>query len=417
MNPEVLVCNCGSSSLKVDVFRVAGATDEFIPVANATAERLGSDDSGLRLKIHSRETSAPEADTETRLPAPGLNHQTALTTITERFAAAGVFAPENRLGVGHRVVHGGPYVSAPVLLNAETIQIIERCSEFAPLHNPVNLIGIRECARLFGPALPQVGVFDTAFHATLPAEAYTYALPHALVEKYALRRFGFHGTSHEYCAEVLRQKLPKTKAAKMITLHLGNGASICAIRDGRSLDTSMGFTPLEGLVMGTRSGDLDPAIVGLLLEKEGLTLPDLDALLNKKSGLKGICDQSDMRDILTTIQDTNVNDAARTSARLALEVFCYRAKKYVGAYAAALGGVDAIAFTAGIGENSPDVRAKILTDMQYAGVMIDPEKNLAPPADGEISASNSAVRVFVIPADEELAIARKTRRLLASCLD
>ncbi|MCR9141444.1 MAG: acetate kinase [bacterium] len=430
---EILVCNCGSSSLKIDVFRLDPASRTpsnsnagLTVIADATAERLGSDEAGFRIRFYNDgENSGGDDRTpaEERVAVAGLKHQSALQKISEIFAQRGVFPPEHRLGVGHRVVHGGPFIKAPVLLDDENIAIIERCAEFAPLHNPANLTGIRECAHLFG--VPQVGVFDTAFHATIPPEAHTYALPRAIAEKHGLRRYGFHGTSHEYCAQVIAERLQagakgetdesgdSRNKLKLITMHLGNGASVCAIRGGRSIDTSMGFTPLEGLVMGTRSGDLDPAMIEVLIEKEGLSIDEVGRMLNKASGLKGICGHSDMRDILAARAGDDAGQAA--TAGLALDVFCYRAKKYLGAYMAALGGaVDAIAFTAGIGENAAIVREKILSGLDAgAGIALDPAKNESPPPDGEIQAANSKTRVFVIPADEELAIARKTLGLVA----
>lgn len=407
---EILVCNCGSSSLKIEVFRVSEQPHSLSAIASAIAERLGSADATVRIQIHDTQSG----DGPQEIECSNADHRSALELIHKQFLQSTIFPEENRLAVGHRVVHGGPFIKTPVPLDEENIAIIERCSEFAPLHNPVNLIGIQECAKLFG--VPQVGVFDTAFHASIPPEAYTYALPRELVEKHGLRRFGFHGTSHEYCARLLRKKFdPAARDLNFITMHLGNGASVCAISDGRSIDTSMGFTPLEGLVMGTRSGDLDPALLEVLVEKEGLSIEEVSHLLNKKSGLKGICGHSDMRDILAARSDQPKDSEQATLAELALNVFCYRAKKYLGAYTAALGGeIQAIAFTAGIGENAPEVRARILSGMQSAGIILDAKKNQSPPPDGEIQAENSGVRVFVIPADEELAIAEKTLEVIQS---
>ncbi|MEQ9363534.1 MAG: acetate kinase [Leptospirales bacterium] len=420
---EILVCNCGSSSLKADVFGVGENAGALSSIADATAERLGSDDAALRLRVRKTPDDRGQSIVEERVALPGMKHQAALQKINALFETHGVFPPANRQGVGHRVVHGGPFITAPVLLDRENIQIVERCAEFAPLHNPANLIGIRECETLFG--VPQVGVFDTAFHATIPPEAYTYALPRALTEQYGLRRYGFHGTSHEYCARILAERFAQRSSSdsgtsrklKFVTMHLGNGASVCAIDGGRSIDTSMGFTPLEGLVMGTRSGDLDPALIEVLIEKEGLSIDEVGRLLNESSGLKGVCGHSDMRDLLAARSggDSPESKTEAEAADLALKLFCYRAKKYLGAYTAALGGaIDAIAFTAGIGENAPLVRASILAGLEDgAGIALDPAKNLTPPPDGEIQAEHSRVRVFVIPADEELAIANKTLRLIA----
>lgn len=412
---EILVCNCGSSSLKIDVFRLSEDESAVIPeaVASATAERLNTPEAGVRIRI----PGAAHDDRPREFAGPSADHAAALELVNQQFERNQVFAPDRRLGVGHRVVHGGPFIKTPVMLDRENQDIIDRCAEFAPLHNPANLKGIRACERLFG--VPQVGVFDTAFHATIPPEAFTYALPRAIAEKHGLRRYGFHGTSHEYCAQELSARCSETSGAKAIqresrfvTMHLGNGASVCAVRDGRSIDTSMGFTPLEGLVMGTRSGDLDPALIEVLMEKEGLSTDDVGRLLNKSSGLKGVCGHSDMRDILAAIEKGG-DDAG--PAELALNLFCYRAKKYLGAYTAALGGaLDAIAFTAGIGENAPLVRERILAGLADGGVLLDPEKNARPPQNGEIQAAGSKTRVFVIPADEELAIANKTLRLITA---
>ena len=412
---EILVCNCGSSSLKIDVFRLSADGSAVIPeaVASATAERLNTPEAGVKIRI----PGAASDDRPREFAGPSADHTAALELVSQQFERNRVFAPDRRLGVGHRVVHGGPFIKTPVMLDQENQDIIERCAEFAPLHNPANLKGIRACERLFG--VPQVGVFDTAFHATIPPEAFTYALPRAIAEKHGLRRYGFHGTSHEYCAQELSARFHGKSEAKarqgalrFVTMHLGNGASVCAVRDGESIDTSMGFTPLEGLVMGTRSGDLDPALIEVLMEKEGLSTDEVGRLLNKSSGLKGVCGHSDMRDILAAREGDDADQAGL--AELALNLFCYRAKKYLGAYTAALGGaLDAVAFTAGIGENAPLVRERILAGLEDGGIVLDPEKNARPPENGEIQAAHSRTRVLVIPADEELAIANKTLRLIA----
>lgn len=388
--PQILVCNCGSSSIKIDVFDV---DRDLAYVASARAERLGSDAAVLRL------ATGPDGANETKSDPGPRDHGAALREIAGMLERAGVFRPEERLAVGHRVVHGGSE-SQPLELNAAAVALIERNSELAPLHNPVNLIGIRLCAELFGA--PQAGVFDTAFHATLPDYAYTYGLPADLAERHRIRRYGFHGTSHEYVGRRAAEILDKPfEQARIITLHLGNGASACAILNGRSVDTSMGFTPLEGLLMGTRSGDLDPALPGLLIEREGLAPDEVDRLLNKESGMKGICGANDMRDVLQRA------DAGDETCRLARDVFCYRVRGYIGRYLAVLGGADAIVFTAGIGENAPAVRARALEGLEFAGVRLDQARN-ADSRDGFISAENAALPVLVVPTDEEWMIARKT---------
>jgi acetate kinase len=307
--------------------------------------------------------------------------------------------------VGHRVVHGGEVFKASVLISSEVIKEISRCMEYAPLHNPPNLKGIRATQALL-PGIPQVAVFDTAFHQTMPDYAYMYGLPYVLYKRHGIRRYGFHGTSHLYVAQRAANMIKKPiHQLKLITCHLGNGASVAAIQNGKSIDTSMGFTPLEGLLMGTRSGDLDPAVVLHIMNKEELSMHEANTMLNKHSGIQGLSGiSSDMREI-----EDEIENNAR--ARLANNVFCYRLKKYIGAYSAALGGIDAIVLTGGIGENSSLVRRDALQGLDYLGVSIDSSKNdERSNAEREISNSESKVKVFVIPTNEELVIAMDTMR-------
>jgi acetate kinase len=311
--------------------------------------------------------------------------------------------------IGHRVVHGGERFTRSALITDEVLRGIEDCIDLAPLHNPANIKGIFAARELFGAGLPQVAVFDTAFHQTLPEHAYLYALPYQLYRRYRIRRYGFHGTSHRYVAYRYRQlRNLKREETNIITLHLGNGCSAAAIKAGESVDTSMGLTPLEGLVMGTRCGDLDPAIVDFITAKEGLSAHEADSLLNKQSGLLGISGLThDMRDLID--EATEKNDRR---ARLAIDIFCYRARKYIGAYLAAMGGADAIVFTGGIGENSAEVRARICDGLHWVGLELDAGRNnsYSNGREGIISKDGSRLLAFVIPTDEELLIARDTVR-------
>jgi len=320
--------------------------------------------------------------------------------ITEVQSSADIHA------AGHRVVHGGELFGESVVITDEVLKGIEDCIELAPLHNPNNIKGIRAVQQIFGQKLPQVAVFDTAFHHSIPDYAYLYALPYHLYRRHHIRRYGFHGTSHRYVAyryRALRQL--NRDQIHVITLHLGNGCSAAAIRGGNSVDTSMGMTPLEGLVMGTRSGDIDPAIVNLIATKEGLSTSEVDALLNTQSGLLGISGlTNDMRVLQEELKE---HDDRRV--RLAIEVFCYRARKYIGAFLACMGGADAVVFTGGIGENSPDVRSRICQGLEWAGLKLDESKNQEMLGlEGEISSQDSSLHAYVIPTDEELLIARDT---------
>ncbi len=312
--------------------------------------------------------------------------------------------------VGHRVVHGGERFTHSTRVDDEVMRALDELIELAPLHNPHNLRGIAAARAVLGPGVPQVAVFDTAFHHSLPETAYLYAIPYQLYRRYRVRRYGFHGTSHRYIAYRYRQLTNRTReATKIITLHLGNGASACAIVGGQSVDTSMGFTPLEGLVMGTRSGDIDPAILDFVSAKEGLSLHDLDSLLNKQSGLLGVSGlTADMRELLA--EEAEHGDRR---ARLAIDLFCYRAKKYLGAYLAAINGADAVIFAGGIGENAPEVRRRICTGLEWLGIQVDDARNsVLVGTEGRMDAKGSRVELWVIPTDEELLIARDTWRVV-----
>jgi len=324
--------------------------------------------------------------------------------VTEIRSAADVHA------VGHRVVHGGELFKESILIDEQVLKGIEDCIELAPLHNPHNIQGIQAARDLFGKDRPQVAVFDTAFHQSLPEQAYLYAIPYHLYRRHHIRRYGFHGSSHRYVAFRYRALRGLSRdQTNIITLHLGNGCSATAIQKGRSIDTSMGLTPLEGLVMGTRSGDLDPAVVNVIGRKEGLSGSEVDTLLNTQSGLLGISElTNEMRDLEAELKE---HDDRRV--RLAIEIFCYRVKKYIGALLAAMGGADAIVFTGGIGENSPDVRARICGGMEWARLQLDPAKNQATVGrEGMISADDSKLLAYAIPSDDELLIARDTVRVI-----
>jgi len=340
-----------------------------------------------------------------------IDHQTAIEYILAILISAnhGVIEDRDEIeAVGHRVVHGGEKFKDSVLITKDVIEQLQEFIDLAPLHNPNNLKGINACHQLLKD-VPMVAVFDTAFHATMPDYAYLYGLPYVLYKRYAIRRYGFHGTSHYYVSRRARDILEEEmESLKIITCHLGNGCSVTAIDGGRSVETSMGFTPVEGLLMGTRSGDVDPALVLHLMGKEELTLGDMNALLNKHSGLQGISGvSSDMREIMEAVDEGNER------ARIALDIFTYRLKKYIGSYTAALGGLDTIVFTGGIGENSPAVRSKALDGLEYLGISFDPEKNESLVGEeGEITADGSKVRTFVIPTNEELVIAIDTEKIV-----
>lgn len=400
---KVLVINSGSSSIK---YQLLDMEDESVLVSGLI-ERIGDARGDLINKAFPG--SDKQVITEMEHPIP--DHDTGMRLAIELLCDPykGVISNTSEIGaIGHRVVHGGEDFHEPTLIATEVIAAIEANVPLAPLHNPANLDGIRVAMELF-PGVPQVAVFDTAFHQTIPAHAYMYALPHALYEKDRVRRYGFHGTSHKFVAGECARMLGKPLGAlNCITVHLGNGCSMTAVENGRSVDTSLGMTPLEGLVMGTRSGDVDPAIHTFLSRNKGMNIEAIDGMLNKESGLKGLCGMNDMRDIHAAI------DAGDAQAKLALDVQTYRNRKYLGAYMAVLGRVDAIVFTAGIGENDDIVRRESLKGLENFGVKVDPAANARrSKTPFRISSDDSMVAVWVIPTNEELAIARETRAILA----
>lgn len=394
---NVLVINCGSSSLK---YQLIDSESETV-LAKGLCERIGIDG-----RLVYQKTGLDKEITEAAMPT----HKQAIQMVLDALVNPQTGAIESLSAidaVGHRVVHGGEKFAASTVLTPEVLKTIEECNDLAPLHNPANLIGIAACKELM-PNVPMVGVFDTAFHQTMPKKAYLYGLPYEYYEKYKVRRYGFHGTSHSFVskrtAEFLGMDL---KDSKIIVAHLGNGASISAVLNGECVDTSMGLTPLEGLVMGTRCGDIDPAIIEFIAKKENLDIDGVMEVLNKKSGVQGLsCISSDFRDLETAY------DEGKELAIVAIDVFSYRVAKYIGAYVAAMNGVDAIAFTAGVGENTQIVRKKVLEYLGYLGIALDEQANTVRGEDKIISTPDSKVKVCVIPTNEELAIARETVALV-----
>jgi len=410
---KVLVLNSGSSSLKFQLIvtdpdrmkrnneerlcrgqieRIGGEAIVTVQIRNGAKEKFTASlpDINAALEYLVRLVKTRMKTTKTASHESGVRDG----------AVAGIDA------VGHRVVHGGELFSESTLLTDEVLKGIEECIDLAPLHNPNNIKGIRAARQVFGAEVPQVAVFDTSFHQSIPEHAYLYAVPYHLYRRYRVRRFGFHGTSHRFVSERYAALRGLTREqTHVITLHLGNGCSAAAIRGGRSLDTSMGMTPLEGLVMGTRSGDIDPAILTVIAAKEGLSTQEVETLLNTQSGLLGISGlTNDMRELQ---REVNEHDDRR--ARLAIEIFCYRARKYIGAFLASMGGADALVFTGGIGENQPEIRARICEGLEWAGLKLDGGKNNQKPGfEGQISTDDSRLHAFVIPTDEELLIARDT---------
>jgi acetate kinase len=394
---NVLVINCGSSSLK---FQLINSDTEAV-LAKGLCERIGIDG---RLTY---QPAGGEKRTEDKaMPTHTEAIQFVIDALTD--AERGVVGSLEEIGaVGHRLVHGGEKFASSAVITDEMLKAVEECNDLAPLHNPANLIGVDACKKLM-PNTPMVGVFDTAFHQTMPEKAYMYGLPSEYYDKYKVRRYGFHGTSHSFVskrtAEILGASYDNLKT---IVCHLGNGASICAVENGKSVDTSMGLTPLEGLVMGTRSGDIDPAILEFLAKKEDMDITALMNMLNKKSGVQGMSGlTSDFRDLWAGAE------AGNKHAQTALDVFCYRVAKYVGSYVAAMNGVDAIAFTAGIGENDGGVRERVCKYLGYLGIEIDADANKARGEEVMISTPDSKVKVLVVPTNEELAIARETVALV-----
>lgn len=394
---KIFVLNCGSSSVKYKLYDMEGEQ----VLAEGRVERVGQENATI-----THQSTGKEKVSKTM---PILEHTVAISETLKL-----LIHPEHGCidsleaidAVGHRVVHGGESFSESVLINEETKEILDSLAELAPLHNPANVMGIRAAEKLM-PQTPQVAVFDTAFHSAMPPHAFLYAIPFNLYQKHKVRRYGFHGTSHQYVTERVAAMMERDiKELKIVSCHLGNGASIAAVSGGQSVDTSMGFTPLEGLMMGTRSGDIDPGAIFYLMKTYDLSLHEVDSLLNKHSGLYGIAGASDMRDI-----EKGISEDDRLS-KLAFDMYEYRIRKYIGAYIAAMGGIDAIVFTAGIGENTPALRSKICQNLSYLGIIIDDELNQQRGQDLEISTSDSAVKVFVIPTDEEVMIARDTAAIV-----
>ena len=390
----IFVVNCGSSSIKYQLLNMNGEQ----VLAKGLIERIGMEGSVLKHTPTGKYT----VDISAEIPDHSVGIQMALDALTNE--EYGVIDSMDEIdAVRHRVVHGGERFTDSVLISDDVLNGIEACAEIAPLHNPPNLYGIKACMRLMYNT-PQVAVFDTAFHQTMPKVAYLYGLPYEMYVKYGLRRYGFHGTSHKYVAQQAAEMMGEHMSdLRFITCHLGNGASIAAIKYGKSIDTSMGYTPLEGLVMGTRSGEIDPAIIPFLMEKENMNAQQIDDYLNRRSGILGISGlSSDFRDL-----ESAANRGDERS-QLAIDIFAYKVKKYIGGYVAAMGGVDAIIFTAGLGENSPFMRDKICNGLEYLGTRIDPELNKLRGKQMEISLKRARVKIFVIPTNEELVIARDT---------
>ena len=396
---NILVINCGSSSLK---FQLINAESEEV-LAKGLCERIGIDG-----RLTYQPAGGEKEISEKAMPTHTEAIQFVIDALTNE--KTGVVKSLSEIGaVGHRIVHGGEKFASSVVITEEVKKAVEECNDLAPLHNPANLIGVEACEKLM-PGTPMVAVFDTAFHQTMPEKAYMYGLPYEYYEKYKVRRYGFHGTSHSYVSKKAAEVMGKAyDEVKTIVCHLGNGASVSAVLNGKSVDTSMGLTPLEGLVMGTRSGDIDPAIMEFIAQKENLDIEGIMNVLNKKSGVFGLSGEisSDFRDLTGAMAEGD------KKAKIALEVFAYRVAKYIGAYAAAMNGVDDIVFTAGIGENVSYVREQVCSYLGYLGVELDPDANEKFRGEqGEITKPGCKVRVFVIPTNEELAIARQTLALV-----
>ncbi|MEG1866070.1 MAG: acetate kinase [Bacteroides sp.] len=395
---KILVLNCGSSSIKYKLFDM---TSKEV-IAQGGIEKIGLDGSFLKLTLPNGTKKVLEKD----IPEHTVGVEFILETLIHpQFGA--IQSLDEIEAVGHRMVHGGEKFSQSVLLTQEVLDAFAACNDLAPLHNPANLKGVNAITAIL-PNVPQVGVFDTAFHQTMPKYAYLYAIPYELYEKYGIRRYGFHGTSHRYVSQRVCEYLGvKAEGLKLITCHIGNGGSIAAIKDGKCIDTTMGLTPLEGLMMGTRCGDIDAGAVTFIMDKEGLDTTGISNLLNKKSGVAGMREgASDMRDLETAVA------AGDERALLTEQMYFYRIKKYIGAYAAALGGVDVILFTGGVGENQSTCRAGVCKGLEYMGVKLDLDKNKVRGEEAVISAPDSKVKVVVIPTDEELLIASDTMAIL-----
>lgn len=407
----VLVINCGSSSVKYELFDM----QQEASLADGVADRVAVDE-GVRAVLKHRPASAPAHTAQAPMPSHTVAMGRVLDALTDPNHGV-IDSLADITAVGHRVVHGGERFAESALIDEEVIAAVEQCAELAPLHNPANLQGIRACAARL-PGVPQIAVFDTAFHQSMPPRAFLYGLPYHHYTDHGIRRYGFHGTSHRYvtlrAAEWLERERGIAPAQqRIVTCHLGNGCSMAAVLGGESIDTTMGLTPLEGLLMGTRCGDLDPAIVGFLSEQIELTAREIDAILNKQCGLLGLSGVgSDMRDVKAAA----LADPPNPRAQAAIEVFCYRITKYAGAYAAALGGVDALVFTAGIGENEPFIRARAAAGLEFMGLTLDDEKNACIPEAADvanIATDDSSAAILVIPTDEELMIARDAAAIMA----
>lgn len=396
---KILVLNCGSSSIKYKLYNM----DNEAVLAQGGIEKIGLPGSFLKLKLPNGEKKILEKD----IPEHTTGVEFIFQVLTD--PELGALKSLNELdAVGHRMVHGGEKFNQSVVLTKEVLDAFIACNDLAPLHNPANLKGVDAVSALL-PNIPQVGVFDTAFHQTMPAHAYMYAIPYEMYQKYGVRRYGFHGTSHRYVSQRVCEYLGiPAESSRIITCHVGNGGSISAVKDGKCIDTTMGLTPLEGLMMGTRSGDIDGGAVTFIMEKENLTPTEMSNLLNKKSGLAGVSGvSSDMREVGGAAAQGNER------CQLALKMYSYRIKKYVGAYAAAMGGVDVILFTGGVGENQSDIREAVCEGLEYMGVELDEEKNNSTRGDeAVISTPGSKVKVCVIPTDEELMIAKDTMALV-----
>jgi acetate kinase len=396
---KILVINAGSSSIK---YQLIDMTDESL-LAKGMCDRIGIAGGNFKHSVPGRETYKIDIQMKDHEEAVKL----VIKTLTD--PTLGVISSMSEIGaVGHRVLHGGEKFSGSVLIDGDVIKAIEECCELGPLHNPHNLTGIRACEEIMGKDVPQVAVFDTGFHQTMPDYAYLYALPYEYYEKYKIRRYGFHGTSHRYISMRAAAMLgKKPQELKIVTCHLGNGSSIAAVDGGKCLDTSMGVTPLEGIIMGTRCGSIDPAIVPLLMKKENLTPDQIDTIMNKKSGILGVSQvTSDNRDI------ENGAKAGNKRYQLIESMLCHQLVKYIGGYAAAMGGVDAIVFAGGIGENNPHYRTRVAQKLAFLGVAIDEEKNALRGKEIDISAPNAKVRMLVIPTNEELMIAKDTYEIV-----
>lgn len=397
---KILVINAGSSSLKYQLIDMENET----VLAKGNCEQIG-DKSTFTHKV-----PADESKNVKSLPCDMPDHATAIQVVINALTSAenGVITSMDEIdAVGHRVVHGAEYFSTSVLVDEEVEKAIEACFEWGPLHNPANLTGIKACQAIMKD-VPQVAVFDTGFHQTMPDYAYMYALPYEYYEKYGIRRYGFHGTSHRFVSAKATELLGNPEHSKVVTCHLGNGSSISAVVDGKCFDTTMGVTPLEGIMMGTRCGSIDPAIVPIIMKKEGLSADDMDKVMNKKSGMLGVCGTSDNREIEGMAKEGNER------AKLVESMLCHQLTKYIGGYAAAMGGLDAIVFTGGIGENNPQYRDRVCDKLAFMGVKINYDINdtLKRGKEGEISTPDSAVKVYVVCTDEELMIARDTKEIV-----